>query len=253
MRHVTVVRDERTVLNDFNLRIDSGEHVAILGPNGCGKSTFIKTITRELYPLFTPQTRVRLYGEDHWNIGELRARLGIVSNDIDPFLSRATNGRDTILSGFFGSIGLASYHHVTPAMQARVDELLGKLGIEHLGQRIIGEMSSGETRRVLIARALVNRPHALLFDEPSNCLDVHAQHELRQTMSQLARAGLSLLLVTHFLPDIVPEIDRILLLRQGQVLADGPKHELLTSQRLSQLFDCPLEVTERDGVYHLLS
>lgn len=253
MRNVTVVRSGRTVLHGLNLHVTQGEHVAILGPNGSGKSTLIKTITRELYPLFDPGTTLRLFGLERWNVSELRSMLGIVSNDIDPFCGRPITGREAVLSGFFSSVGLGAFHKVTDAMQARAAAVMEQLEIPHLAGRLVAEMSSGEGRRVMIARALVHAPRALLFDEPSNSLDVAAQIELRQTMSMLARSRLTLLLITHHLPDIVPEIGRVIFMHHGSFAADGPKAELLTSERLSKLFACPVGVSLHDGYYHLTS
>jgi iron complex transport system ATP-binding protein len=138
-------------------------------------------------------------------------------------------------------------------MEARAEELLTRLEVPHLAERIVGEMSSGEVRRVMAARALVHDPRALLFDEPSNSLDVFAQIELRRTMSKLAQSGLALLLVTHHLPDIIPEIERVIFMRAGRIIADGPKAELLTSERIGQLFGAPVRVEQQNGFYHLLS
>jgi iron complex transport system ATP-binding protein len=112
-------------------------------------------------------------------------------------------------------------------------------------------MSSGEARRVLIARALVHNPKALLLDEPTTSLDLFAQHELREILRQLAISGIGMILVTHHLSDIIPEIERVVLLREGRVIADGPKQELLTETTLSGLFGIPVSLARRDGYYHL--
>jgi iron complex transport system ATP-binding protein len=253
LRNVTVVRSGRTVLHSLNLSIADGEHVAIMGPNGSGKSTLIKTITRELYPLYEKSSSMKLFGQETWNVSELRTMLGIVSNDIESFCARPTTGQDAVLSGFFSSVGISWHLKVTPAMIEKSREVMAWLEIQQLSDRLVGEMSSGEARRVMIARALVHEPKALLFDEPSNSLDVFAQLELRRTMSKLAQAGIALLLITHHLPDVVPEIERVIFVRGGRIVADGSKAELLTEHRLASLFGCPVHVTERDGYYHLAS
>jgi iron complex transport system ATP-binding protein len=250
--HVTVERNGRIALDDVTLSIGPKEHVAIVGPNGSGKSTFIKTITRELYPRVRPESAVRLLGRERWNVTELRAHLGLVSNDLVATCTRELTGREVVLSGFFSSIGLWPHHLITPAMEDTAASALARLDVPHLAARFVNEMSSGEAKRVLIARALVHNPDTLLFDEPSNSLDFQAQHELRTTFQKLARGGTGLLLVTHHLPDIVPEIERVLLLKDGRVFRDGAKDELLTSDTLSELFNLRVEVVRRDGYFHLL-
>ena len=253
LRNVSVARSGRAVLHDLNLRIEAGEHVAIMGPNGSGKSTLIKTITREFYPMQDEGSSMKLFGQETWDVSELRSLLGIMTNDIGAFYLRPITGRDTVLSGFFSSVGLWRHQKIKPEMREKTDELLAWLEIEHLARRLIGEMSSGEVRRVMIARALVHDPKALLFDEPSNSLDVFAQNELRRTMSKLAQSGIALLLITHHLPDVVPEIERVIFMRDGRIVGDGSKPELLTADRLGSLFGCPVHVTTQDGYYHLVS
>ena len=250
MTAVNVMRGDKIVLRDFDLAIGVGEHVAILGPNGCGKSTFIKTITRELYPLARPGSRMRIFGRDMWNVFELRPLLGIVSYDLAAACTRDITGLEAVVSGYFSSIGTWPHQHVTEDMRVRAAEVLAELRAEYLAGRVLTEMSSGEMRRVLIGRALVHDPKALLFDEPSNSLDLYAQHELREIMRALAQKGTAILLVTHHLADIIPEIDRVVMLRDGRVDADGPKEEILTEERLSGLFGLPVTLARRDGYYH---
>src|SRR5262245_44869021 len=240
--HVTVQRSGRVALDDVTLSIGSGEHVAIVGPNGSGKSTFIKTITRDLYPLARPDCAVRLLGRERWNVADLRVHLGVVSNDLVAACTRELTGRDVVLSGFFSSIGLWPHHAITPAMEETAAAVLERLEVPHLAGRFVNEMSSGEAKRVLIGRALVHNPETLLFDEPSNSLEFHAQFELRDLFRKLARSGTGLLLVTHHLPDIVPEIERVLLLKDGRVFRDGAKEEVLTAPILSELFNLRVEL-----------
>lgn len=253
LRNVTVVRNGRVVLHEVNLRIEAGEHVAIMGPNGSGKSTLIKTVTRELYPRYDGRSAMKIFGQESWNVFDLRSMLGIVTNDVAAFYGRPVTGRAAVLSGFFSSVGLPQHQPIQPAMREKTDELLAWLEIGHLAGRLVDEMSSGEVRRVMIARALVHQPKALLFDEPSNSLDVFAQVELRRTMSKLAQSGIALLLITHHLPDVVPEIERVIFMRDGRIAGDGGKAEMLTSARLESLFGCPVRITEHDGHYHLVS
>ncbi|MFZ0962792.1 MAG: ATP-binding cassette domain-containing protein [Terriglobia bacterium] len=250
-QHVSVMLGGQRVLHDITLTIGAGEHVAILGPNGCGKSTLIRTITRECYPLAEPQSSLTILGRDAWNIFELRPLLGIVSSELMQRCTREITGREMVLSGFFSSIGVYPYHQVTAAMREKTNQVLELLEARHLADREMNGMSSGEAHRLLIGRALVHDPLALLLDEPSNSLDFRAALELRDILRKLAQAGTGILMVTHHLPDILPEIDRVILLRKGRIFADGAKGELLTTERLTSLFGLPVELARRDGYYHL--
>jgi iron complex transport system ATP-binding protein len=251
LRKIQIMRGQKIVLDDFSLRIGADEHVAILGPNGCGKSTLIKTITRECYPIARDGSSMTILGQDSWDVFSLRSMLGIVSNDLMLSCTGDACGRDVVLSGFFSSTAIYPNHNVDPAHREKADAALSELKISHLAQRPVCEMSSGEARRVLIARALVHRPRALLFDEPCNSLDLGAQQKLRQTMSELARTGTAIILVTHELADIVPEIQRVVLMNQGRIVADGQKEEILKVDRLAKLFRVNVKMERRDGHYHL--
>ena len=245
------MRGQKIALDDFTLRVGADEHVAILGPNGCGKSTLIKTIMRECYPVVREGSSMSILGEEMWDVFKLRSRLGIVSNDLMLSCTGDASGRDVVLSGFFSSTAIYPNHSVDLGQAAMADDALAELKVSHLADRPVREMSSGEARRVLIARALVHKPRALLFDEPCNSLDLAAQHSLRQTMSALAKAGTAIILVTHELADIVPEIQRVVTMNRGRVIADGPKEEILQVERLTSLFGVDVEMARRDGHYHL--
>jgi iron complex transport system ATP-binding protein len=251
LEKVTVIRGEQPALLDVSLRIEAGEHVCILGPNGCGKSTLIKTITRECYPLARAGSAMRILGRERWDIFELRAHLGIVSPDLLASCTTGATGRDVVISGFFSSTRIFPHQHPDAEHLERAEAALARLGIAHLGHRPLGQMSSGEAKRTLIARALAHQPDTLLFDEPSNALDIGAQFYLRETMRELARSGLAILLVTHHVSEIIPEIDRVILLRNGRIMADGPKREVLTEQHLRELFGVPVRLQEHEGALHI--
>ena len=251
LNHVTVMRGERAALDDVTLQIAAGEHVCILGPNGCGKSTLIKTITRECYPLANEGSSISILGQERWNVFELRSLLGIVSPDLLASCTTDATGRDVVLSGFFSSTRIFPHHEPKPELLARSNAALDRLGIAHLADRSVAHMSSGEAKRTLIARALVHDPETLLFDEPGNALDIAAQMQLRETMRELAQSGLGILLVTHHVSEIIPEIARVVLLRAGRIVADGDKDEILNAARLTELFGVPVEISRHEGYYHL--
>lgn len=253
LENVTVQREQRIALDGVTLSIAQGEHVAILGPNGCGKSTLIKLMSRDLYPVLKDEPwALRIMGRDRWHLFDLRHHLGIVSNDWMQMCTRDYSGYEIALSGFFGSVGIWPHHRVTGEMERKTREVMELLEIWPLAERNTNAMSSGEARRILIARALVHDPRALVLDEPTTSLDLRATWELRDVLRKLARNGISILMVTHHLPDIIPEIERVVLMREGRVVLDGPKDRVLEAGALSALFGVPVEVLERGGYYHVL-
>jgi iron complex transport system ATP-binding protein len=249
LHNASVMRGDQVVIKDMSLRIEVGEHVAILGPNGCGKSTLVRTLAREFYSLQRPGSFIRLFGREVWNVFELWSLLGIVSNHF-PTPSRSVNGRELVIGSFFSSVGVWPNQHVTSQMEERADAALALMDATHLADRDYDELSSGEARRILIARALVHNPKALLLDEPTTSLDLSAQHELREAMRRLAQSGIAILLVTHHLSDIIPEIYRIVMIKEGRIVADGPRAELLAKKPIEDLFGIDVDIAERNGYLH---
>lgn len=249
LQNVNVARGDNLVLHDVNLSVRKGEHIAILGPNGCGKSTLIKTITCECYPLARPDTRVSIFGRERWDLTELKKRLGVVSAELPGRPMLGITGFDAVLTGFFSSSTLWPNLTVTSEMRDRTAEVLRRIGSVDLADKVVGEMSAGQQRRVMIGRALVGSADMVLLDEPSNALDLSAQRDLRELLRGLAREGTGIMLITHHIADILPEIDRVLMMREGRVVADGAKAELLTPEKLGSLFGTTVGLVELDGFY----
>ena len=254
----TVVLGGTRILDGLTLRIAAGEHTAILGPNGAGKSTFIKLLTLQQYPLpavnGTPP--IRVMGRELWDVFALRAQMGIVSPDLhDRFVhgnsSGTISGLEAVVSGFFASQGVFAHQQVTGAMRQAAADALARVGATHLGAATLDTMSTGEARRVLIARALVHKPRALVLDEPTRGLDLVARHEFLERIRAVAQQGTTILLVTHHVDEIIPEIGRVILLRHGRVAADGAKAAVLTAAELGRTFDATLAVAQAGGYYHV--
>jgi iron complex transport system ATP-binding protein len=252
----TVRKDDAEVLRGLNLTIREGEHTAILGPNGAGKSILVRLLTHEerALPLTNGTPPVRVFGDDNWNVFELRSQLGIVSADLHQrFVGGNSEGRisgeTAVISGFVASQGILRYSRVTAEMKQRAAEALEKMGVAHLAKRRMNEMSSGEARRVLIARALVTSPRALVLDEPTANLDVVARQKFLERIRQIARDGTTLILITHHIEEVIPEIAQVILIKEGRIAASGAKKELMTAGRLGALFDGQVVLEERDGYY----
>jgi iron complex transport system ATP-binding protein len=252
-RNVTVLKGRnKKVLDSVSIKIREGENVVILGPNGAGKSSFIKAITREYYPLSNVKDSVfKIWGQDRWNIFDLRFLLGIVSNDLQYTCSREITGMNLALSGFFSSIGLYK-ERVTSKMKNKAEKVIDFLEISKLKDRKMNEMSSGEARRFLIARALVHDPKALILDEPTTSLDLHSLYKFCGIMRKIACSGTSIILVTQNLADIIPEINRVVLMKDGRFYKDGPKESILTDKNISGLFNVPVELKIKNGYYYAL-
>jgi iron complex transport system ATP-binding protein len=237
------------VLDCVSITIHAGENVAILGPNGAGKSSLIKTITRQHYPVCKDEDYIfKLWGQDTWNIFEMRSTLGIVSNALQAECDRELSGYETVMSGFFSGIGIYN-EPVTAKMEKKVAEVLEFLEIAHLQNKNMNEMSSGEARRFLIGRALVHDPKALILDEPADNLDLHAHFKFTDILRKLAQAGISVILVTQNIHDIIPEISRVVFMKGGRIVKDGPKETMLTDKNIGDLFNAPVKIEERGGFY----
>lgn len=255
LHKASVLRGERLILDRLSLRLRVGQHTAILGANGSGKSTLIKLIARQIYPLATEgdTPAIKVFGRDRWSVSELRSLIGIVSPAVQGDYTNEDAPLevfDTVVSGFFAARGLWVDHSLTDAMRQRAHEALAQVGASQLIWRDMASLSTGEARRVLIARALVHRPHALLLDEPCTGLDPVSRRRFLESLRQLARHGVTLLLVTHHVEEILPEIDHVVVLRDGQLLREGSKASVLTGETLTGAFGMPVAVERRGEYYH---
>jgi iron complex transport system ATP-binding protein len=247
LKNVSVLRDGRRILDDVTLNIKIGENVAIIGPNGSGKSTFIKLITRSIYTSYTGYGVCKLFGRDVWNVSELRSMLGIVTNELQYNFHNEITGFESVLSGFFSSVGIGKNHNVTKAMIEKAEQTIDLMEVSFLKDKKLETMSSGEARRFLIARSLVNNPKVLILDEPSNSLDIYSSLNLHKTIRKIVATGANIILVTHVVSDIIPEIDRVVLFKNGKIFADGKRESIFSGSKLSSLFGINVKISENKG------
>lgn len=244
LRDAVVQRAGAPILSVESFELAEGEHLALLGPNGSGKSTFVKLITREVLPLHRDEPPVRFRGRDRATLAEVKRSLGIVSSSMQDQIAVHLPSVDVVAGGLFGALGIPARTDGAAVDDARVRAhgAMELLGVDDLATRDIMTLSTGQARRVLIARALVHDPDALVFDEPCTGLDPEGMYYVRSSMRTLAQAGKSIVLVTHYPEDVIPEIRRVVLLKNGLIHADGAKGSLMNDQVMSELFDVPLHV-----------
>lgn len=252
IHRATVYRGETCVFSDFSFALHEGEHAAILGPNGAGKSTLLKLLAGGVHPMPLDETHVRLFGEELSNVWDVRKRLGLVSHDLQREYLICAEGVNVILSGYYASNDTYEYQEFSEAQVERAQAVMKELGIEALVGRRFGHLSTGEQRRFLLGRALVHDPSVLVLDEPTSGLDLKACFQYLNVLRAQIQKGKTVVLVTHHLHEIPPEVERVVLLKEGRIIADGTKTALLTDQRISDLFDCPTKLVQANGWYQAL-
>lgn len=252
IQNATVYRGETRVFDRFSLSIAEAEHTAIIGPNGAGKTTLLKMLNLELYPVYHLGSYVRILGRERWNVWELRKNLGVVSHDLQTQYLGHVRGIEVVLSGYYASVGVYDYQSFDDSQIENARKIVGWLGVEDISERIFSTMSTGQQRRFLLARALIHQPKHLVLDEPTSGLDLKATFQYLDVIRRLMREGRTILLVTHHIHEIPPEVDRVILMSQGRILGDGPKNDMLTDDKLSRLFDVPIHVVSANGFYQAL-
>ena len=247
----TIWRGSTCVFRDFTLSIAQHEQVAILGPNAAGKTTLLKLVNREIYPVAKHDSWVRILGRDNWNVWDLRSHIGLVSQDLQNRYRARTRGLQVVLSGFLSSVGVhgSLANRVTPQQVGTARRIMQELGVAELADTPLAHMSTGQQRRCLLARALVHDPDTLILDEPTAGLDLAASFDYLERVRELVRAGKNIVLVTHAVHEIPPAIRRIILLRDGKIIADGPRATVLTRANLQEAFGVAMRVREIDGYY----
>lgn len=238
-------------LDNFSLQIEQEESLAILGPNGSGKSSLLKLIGRQLYPLDRPDSFVRILGNEYFDIRIYRSHIGIVSQDLQESYDSNVPGLEVVISGFFDSNSLWQHFEITDTQITTARSIMTDLNIEELADRRFGQLSTGQQRRLLLARALVHQPKTLIFDEPTAGLDIQASFQYLDILRSLIASGNATILVTHHLHEIPPEIDRVVLMQSGRVIADGNKQNILTDSRVSELFKTPVTLSQSNGYYQV--
>jgi iron complex transport system ATP-binding protein len=244
---VSKATDERPILHAIDWRVNPGERWVILGRNGCGKTTLLRIVSLYLHPT---AGQVTILGETlgRCDVRRLRERIGFSSASFADMLRPALEATEVVMTAKHAALE-PWWHQYDAEDRARAVELLGRVGIAHLGPRQFGTLSSGERQRVLLARTLMNDPGIVLLDEPTAALDLAGREELVHTLDALAQDPQTppVVMVTHHVEEIPASFTHALLLRDGHALAQGPVEDVLTADALGECFGLPLELERRDG------
>ena len=213
LQNITVFQGRNKILDKFSLTIDESQSTVILGPNGCGKTTLLKLLNRELYIVEDKSSSLKIFEKERWNVDELRSNLGVVSQHLQYGYSNSAIGLYVVLSGFYSSDGIWQHQKFDEAKLSRAKEVMELLSISNLQDREFASMSTGEQRKFLLARSLVNDPAVLVFDEPTSGLDMSTCFQYLEIIRELISMGKKVILVTHHIHEIPPEVTRVILLK----------------------------------------
>jgi ABC-type molybdenum transport system, ATPase component/photorepair protein PhrA len=249
VKHASVRRNDAIILDDVTLSIKKGEHVAVIGPNGAGKSTLLKILTKEVHPLAKDGSFYAFMGDERIPLLALREKLGIVSPSLLAACNTTYTALEVVISGLFSSYGLDFHHVVTDEDRAKALEEMEKTGTTYLKDKYMNSLSSGEAEKVILARAAVHNPEALILDEVSSALDFPMRASLRNMIGRYAREGKTIVMVTHELSEIPAECERVIVLKHGRIVADGIKKDILTEELLSSVYGQKVYVEEKNNIF----
>ncbi len=249
IKNTDIYYSEESIFNNLNLSLDTDQHTVLIGSNGSGKSTLIKTITKLKYPLYKKNSYIKIFNSEKNTIWELRSKIGFVCTEIDKRIKSEMKTRDIILSGLQGTFGLINNQKLIPEHLELLEEVTEKLNICKLN-KYYSELSDGQKRTVLIARSIINKPIILLLDEPTTMLDIKAKYILLNILRKLANEGITLFYTTNNIESIIPETNRVILLKSGKIIADGKPTEVMTQSNISNLYDYNLNLINQNGYWN---
>ena len=249
IKHASVRRNDKNIVEDLNFEINKGEHVAIIGPNGAGKSTLFRICCMEVHPLWSENLELKRFGEERINKEILRQKMGVVSKELLEICSSSYVVRDIIASGMLSSIGLDFHHHLSNEMWAKIDNTIEKYDCTEFQNKTMKNLSTGEAQKVLLARALVLEPELLLLDEAANGLDFPSRSIYRNTLDAVIKEGKTVVIITHDLSQVLPEINKIVFMKDGKIIETGVKIDMLTEAKLSALYGKEVYLDQRNGLY----
>ncbi len=249
LRNIDVIKGESYILNKINLNLYKGEIVTILGPNGSGKSTLINLIAKNIYPKFKDDSRFLIYGKENINIWDLRKKISFVNRDLHERMDNGLTVKELVGSGIYGSIGLTKGQLFTDDDEHSINNIMNIFDLESFQSSKYKELSDGQRRSVLIARAIISNPEVLVLDEPLINLDFKAYYRLVELLNKLTSTGISMLMATNKIENILKDTNKLILLKNGRIYQNGDPNKILNVSTLKELFGIEMKILKSNGYW----
>jgi len=248
-KNISCYKNGYKVVKDLNLKLKYSENVILMGPNGSGKSSLIDLINRNIYPVLGNNVLLKIFNEDLINIWELRKRISTVKKDIKNRINPNLQVFDLILSGLYGKYCYVS--NKSASDDYKVESLMENMNISNLSKKYFSYLSDGEKKISLIARALIKKPEILILDEPIANLDYKSRFFVIDKINELSKLNTKIFCVTHDISTITKIYDRVILLKDGEIIADGDQNKVINSENLNKLFGIQVEITKNNGLWNI--
>ena len=246
-KNINCFKNDFRVIKDLNLKISYSENVILIGPNGSGKSTLIEVINRNIYPVFTKDSTLRIFDKELIDIWELRKRISTVNNEIKNRINPHLRVCDLILSGLYGKYCFIS--NKSEGDVYKVTNIMKNMNISSLSNKYFSYLSDGEKNISLIARALIKKPNILILDEPTANLDYPSKFFVIDKINELSKLNTKILCITHDVSMITPIYDRVIMLKGGEIIADGEQNKVINRENLNKLYGINVEVIKNNGLW----
>ena len=249
LKNINVYIDQKKVLSNININLHYGENTVILGPNGSGKTTFLKLLNRSIYPITSYRSSFKLFNKENINIWDLRKRIGFLFKEMEQRVNNGVKLYDVISSGFSGIFNSRNTNLLSEREKIKINNLINEWDLSNIIDNDFQSLSDGQKRRALLARALVYEPSLLVLDEPFCNLDLKSNFILNENINKLINQSINIIYITHNLDSILPKTNRVILIKEGKIINDGSPKELINTKILSDLFNISINVIEQEGYW----
>ena len=248
-KNIDVCIDQKKILSNININLKFGENTVILGPNGSGKSTFLKLLNRSVYPIISCKSSFKLFNKENINIWDVRKKVGFLFKEMEQRVNYEMNLYDLIASGFSGTFNSRYSKLISKKEKEKIEYLIIEWELESIINNKFKSLSDGQRRRALIARALVYQPSLLVLDEPFCNLDIKSNFILNRNLNNLINKSTNIIYVTHNLESILSSTNRVILLKEGEIINDGSPNKIIESKILSDLFQMSIKVIKQEDYW----